>query len=166
MQTLKKWIKVEDSIFALSDNNQQIGTMQIARGTTSRKATAIIQGQEFEIKKTGFWKSRIEITDRKGHIIAKVYSEKWYKNSSILEYKNTQYKLIVRNNPLAEWAIQENNQDLLSYGLTTQEGKVSVKISTTTVEPNYLFDFILWYLFLPIATEQGADDGTFILLIS
>jgi len=42
----------------------------------------------------------------------------------------------------------------------------NVEISTKTSELNYLFDFILWYFFLPIAFEQGIDDASFLLLIS
>lgn len=166
METSKKWVKGEDSVFTLWDNNQQIGTMEIARGTSDRKATALIQDKEFQIKKTGFWKSHLEIAGKNGQIIAKVYSEKWYANSYILEFENKNYKLVVRNNPLAEWTIQENDHDILSYGLTTDKGKPSVKITSKTSGTKYLFDFILWYLFLPIATEQGADDATFLLLIS
>lgn len=166
METSRKWVKGENSVFTLWDNNQQIGTMEIARGTSDRKATVLIQDKEFQIKKTGFWKSHLEIAGKNGQIIASVYSEKWYANSYILEFEDKKYKLLVRNNPLAEWTIQENDHDILSYGLTTDKGKPSVKISSMDSVPNYLFDFILWYLFLPIATEQGADDATFLLLIS
>lgn len=166
MQTTKKWLKTEKSIFTLWDNNQQIGTMEIAMGSTARKATASFQGKKIVIKKTGFWKSNLEITDQNGQIIAKVYSEKWYANSFILETDKKKYKLLVRNNPLAEWAIKDNNEDLLAYGLTTQNGKVSVKITAASDKTNYLFDFILWYLFVPIATEHGADDLTFLMLIT
>ena len=105
--------------------------MEIARGTSERKSTALIHDKEFQIKKTGFWKSHLEISDKNGQIIAKVYSEKWYANSYILEFEDKKYKLLVRNNPLAEWTIQENDLDLLSYGLTTDNGKPSIKISTT-----------------------------------
>ena len=166
METSKKWVKGGDSVFTLWDNKQQIGTMEIARGTSDRKANALIQDKEFQIKKTGFWKSHLEIVGKNGQIIAKVYSEKWYANSYILEFEDKKYKLLVRNNPLAEWAIQENGNDILSYGLTTDKGKPSIKISSKASVPKYLFDFILWYLFLPIATEQGADDATFLLLVS
>lgn len=166
MQTLKKWVKIDSSIFTLWDNNQQIGKFEVANRTSEKKANVSFQDKEFVIKKTGFWKSNIEITDQNGQIIAKVYSEKWYGNSYILEYGNKKYKLLVRNNPLAEWAIQDNNKDVLAYGLSTQDGKVVVKIKSDFERPNYLFDFILWYLFEPIATEQCADDLTFLMLIA
>ena len=166
MQTSKKWVKVDSSIFTLWDNNKEIGTMEIALGSFEREATAKINGRSIVIRKTGFWKSNLEITDSNKQIIAKVYSEKWYANYFIVEYDNKKYKLIVRNNPLAEWALQNNDEDLLAYGLDTQDSKPCIKITTSSVKPDYIFDFILWYLFLPIATEQSADDLTFLMLIA
>ena len=166
MQTTKKWLTHGDGLFTLLHNNQQIGTMEIALGTYERRATVKLGDQQIVIKKTGFWKSNLEITDQHGQVIAAVYYEKWYTNSFVLEYGNRKYKLLVRNNPLAEWALQDNNEDLLAYGLSTQNGKACVKVTTASPQPNYLFDFILWYLFVPIAMEQSADDFTFLALIA
>ena len=166
MQTTKKWVKADNFSFTFWGNNKQIGTMEIAPRTSERKAIAKFGNQTITIRKTGFWKSNLELTDVNGQIIAKVYHEKWYANSFILEYYNKKYKLLVRNNPLAEWAIQDNNEDVLAYGLNTKDGQVCVKISTGSQKLNYLFDFILWYLFLPIATEESADDLTFLMLIA
>lgn len=166
MQSSKKWEKTGNASFTLWNSNQPAGTMEIALGTSERKATANIGGQQFVIKKTGFWKSNIEITDATGQMIARVYSEKWYAHSYVLEYRNRKYKLVVRNNPLAEWAIQDNHEDLLAYGLGTEKSKPSVRITSAPSEPELLFHFILWYLFLPIATEQGADDFTLLLLVA
>lgn len=166
MKTLKKWVKIDNSIFTLWDNDQKIGTMKMDFGGFQRKATASFQDQEIVIKTTGFWKSNLEIIASSGQIIAKVYSEKWYSSSYILEYDNKKYKLIVRNNPLAEWVLQEDYKNLLSYGLSTHDGKSSVKITTEYEKSNYIFDFILWYLFVSIATEQSGEDSTFLLLVS
>lgn len=166
MQTVRKWVKTDNSKYTLWDNNLQIGTMEIATGTLSNKATAQFGNQNLIISKTGFWKSHIEIMEPNGQIIAKVYPEKWYANTLILEYENKKYKLLLKNNPLAEWALQDNNENVLSYGLSTQEGKPCIRITDETVNPNYLFDFILWYLFVPIASEQSSDDLTFLLLIA
>lgn len=166
MQTEKKWVKGEKSTYILWDNNQQIGKLEIVKGAFERRAMASFQGEELVIKKVGLWKSNLEITAPNGQILAKVYAKKWYANSYILEEGNKQYQLIVRNNPLAEWTIQDNHKDVLSYGLSTKEGKVCVKITSALEHPNYLFDIILWYLFEPIASENGVDDLTFLLLIA
>lgn len=166
METNKKWVKSDNSFFTFWEDTKWIGTMEIATGTSERKAIVKFENQTILIKKTGFWKSNLEVTDLNEQIIAKVYYEKWYANSFILEYDQKQYKLLVRNNPLAEWALQDNGSDVLAYGLDTRDGKVCIKITSSAVKSNYLFDFILWYLFLPIATEQSADDFTFLMLIA
>lgn len=166
MQEIKKWIKTDKSGFTFWDDNKEIGTMKIALGTLERKATAKLEGQSIEIKKTGFWKNNIELRDINGRAIGKVYAEKWYANSFVLEHKNKKYKLFARNNPLAEWVLQDASKDILAYGLTTRGGKVCVSIKTASEKSNYLFDFILWYMFLPIAMEQSADDLTFLMLIA
>ena len=165
MQTTKKWVKTGKFNFSFQDNNQEIGTMEIASGTMERKAIAKFEEQTIVIKKTGLWKNILELTDTKGQIIAKAFHEKWYANSLILEYNNKKYKLLIRNNPLAEWVIQYNNEDLLAYGLSTKTGKAYIRITTITDKADYLLDFILWYLFVPIAAEQGADDFTFLALL-
>lgn len=166
MQTSKKWVKIDNSIFALWENDQQIGKLEIVRGASEKKANVSFQDKEFVMRRTGFWKSNLEITDKNGQIMARVFSEKWYGNSYVLENGNKRYKLLIKNNPLAEWTLHDNNKELLSYGLGTQDGKVVVKIRSDFERSNYLFDFILWYLFEPIVTEQCSDDLTFLTLIA
>jgi hypothetical protein len=41
---------------------------------------------------------------------------------------------------------------------------VNVKITTTEEPLDLLFDFILWYLFVPVATENLDDNLTFLML--
>ncbi|CAN5748463.1 hypothetical protein BH10BAC3_BH10BAC3_40940 [soil metagenome] len=106
----------------------------------------------------------MEVCSKDGRIIAKVYDEKWYANSSILEYNGRRYQLMVRNNPLAEWAIRENDHDLLAYRIYAGNGKVGVKITSSNNNQDYLLDFLLWYLFVPIATENPGDNFFFFMM--
>lgn len=92
-----------------------------------------------------------------------VYPEKWYAHSSVIDLGDKKYKLVIRNNPLAEYAITENDKDILAYGLDTQNRELNVRISSPG-NPDFLFDFILWYLFLPVADENFGDDYSFLLL--
>ena len=72
MQTLKKWTKTGNSSFTFWDNNQEIGTMEIALGSLKREATIKLEGRTIDIKKTGFWRNKLELTDQTGQIIARV----------------------------------------------------------------------------------------------
>lgn len=166
MQTVKKWEAQGSNTFNLIENDQLIGSMEVDIHRSTRKAVVRLKGKEWVFRRTGFWKNNLEVTDSNGNTIAKVYPEKWYKSTSLLEYDNKKYTIRVRNNPLAEWVLQENNTDLLAYGLTAQKGKTSIRITTAEKQPDYLFDSILWYLFYPVAAEQVSDDLTFLLVVT
>ena len=92
--------------------------------------------------------------------------EKWYVNNWVVEYRGKNYKLSVRNNPLAEYMITEGEKLILAYGLQAQDGKVQVKITGVHSPDNYLFDFLLWYLFAPVAIENIGDHMSFSLLLN
>lgn len=158
----KSWIKTENNSYQFSVDDHIIGNLSIAVNSMERTGIVTIDGQKFIIKMTGIWKNSFEITDKNEKQIAKAYYEKWYANSLILEYKNQQLKLVIRNNPLAEWAVLNGDQTILSYGLTAENGKAGVKISNSH-QTDYLLDFLLWYLFVPIATENSGDH--FLLMV-
>jgi hypothetical protein len=161
----KEWVKNTDSQYSLSVEEKKMGDMNFHLNSLSSKAVCTLGEQVLKIKRTGFWKSSIEITDSQNAVLLKTYPEKWYANTSIIEYDNKKYKLIVRNNPLAEYAITENGEEWLAYGLATTDKKISVKISAHEHAP-LIFDFLLWYLFLPVANENMGDNYSFLLLTS
>ena len=159
----KQWTKTSDFNYTFLVDEKEVGKMEIHFNTISTKAICTIGGKDFEIKRTGFWKSNIEVTDSSGAVVLKTYPEKWYANTSVIEFENKKYKLIIRNNPLAEYAVTENDKDVLAYGLGTENTELGVRISSSG-NLDYTFDFLLWYLFLPIATENFGDTYLFLLL--
>lgn len=161
----KGWTKTGDSSYAFSVDGHEVGRMSISVNSLDRRADLTIGQDTFMIRQTGFWKSTTELTNQQGVCLIKAYQEKWYANSSILEFDGKQYKLVVRNNPLAEWAILDGEKELLAYGLTTENGKVSIRITSAETTTSYLPDFLLWYLFVPIATENLGDSFLFLMLM-
>lgn len=161
----RKWIKLDENKFSLVAGNKTLGEMQISTKTTALTATCKIGEEDFTIKRTGFWKSAVEMLDSKGGLVAKTHNEKWYANSLILEYGNKKYKIILHNNPLAEYAIIDEGQTLLSYGLHSDSGKIGIKITVNKDHSHLLFDLLLWYLFVPIVIENTGDDFGFLLLM-
>lgn len=160
----KQWKKIAEGKYSFLIDNREAGSMEMLLNTNERKAVLLIDGTEYLVKQTGFWKTTIEIENAAGQLIAKAYYEKWYANSWVLEYKNCRYKIVIRNNPLAEWAILLNDELLLAYGLYTENGKLSLRITGST-QNDHLFDFLLWYLFVPIATENMGDHFVFTMLL-
>ena len=159
----KHWTKIAEFNYTFLVDETEAGKMEIHYNTIASKVVCTINGSAFEIKRIGFWKANIEITDSNGAVVLKTYPEKWYANTSVIEFENRKYKLIIRNNPLAEYAVTENDKDVLAYGLSSENKELRVRISSSD-NIDYLFDFLLWYLFLPVANENFDDAFLFLLL--
>ena len=164
MDNTKSWIKKDDLNYTFEVDGKTIGTLEVIYTNLDRKAIFIIENQKFTLKYNGFWKSNFEIKDENQAIILKSFTEKWYANSTILDYKGNKLKLKVRNNPLAEYVIFDGEKEILAYALDTNLGKPSVRINSNSSD--YLLHFLLWYIFVPIAQENIGDDFTFLTLIA
>lgn len=160
----KQWTNAGEGKYVFTLDGNQIGQMQIEPASADSRASCQIGDDHFTIKRTGFWKSTVEVLKNDGNLVAKTYHEKWYANSSVLEYENQKYNLTLHNNPLAEWAIVDEGKTLLAYGLNAANGKTSVRISGEADQSHLLLDFLLWYLFVPIASENMGDNFVFHLL--
>lgn len=134
------------------------GSLRIDVATLESRATFQLGPKAYTIRRTGFWRDKLEITDEAGAIILKVYSKNWYGNRSILEYDNKTYELFIHNNPLAEWVIADEDTLLLAYGLDAETGQLGVKITIPDEQmaQNWLLHALLWYLFVPIASEDAT----------
>lgn len=166
LQMEKKWKKISTEKYALILDNVSIGEMEISSKSTASKAICSIGEQKFTIQKTGFWKNDVEVLDNSGELIAKIYNEKWYVSSSILDYKNKKYKIKLRNNPLAELVLLDEKNELLAYGIKAEKEGIKVQISMQQKNTDVFFDFILWYLFMPIVIENTDDNYVFQMLLS
>lgn len=158
----KNWIKIGEGIYVFEVEGKEAGKIEISHKNASAAAISLGRKQYF-ISRTGFWKNRIEIRDENRQIILKTYPKKWYSNASILEYNNQKYSLVLRNTPLAEYAITYKDKDILAYGLDSTKGNISTKITTTDPRSEILFDFLLWHLFVPISEGSVGEDVTVVL---
>jgi len=164
MENFKKWEVINQLNYSFTVNDKMIGSMQIDYSNWERKAIFKIEKETFTLKYNGFWKSNFEISDEKGMVVLKSFSEKWFANSTILEYKTKKLKLKVRNNPLAEYVIFDGEKEVIAYGLDTKNGKAIVRINSDS-NSDYLLDCLLWYIFLPIAMENMGDNFVFHTLL-
>lgn len=165
---MKNWIKINDSAYAFVVNGKEAASLELVSNSKNSEAIVAIGANKFSISRTGFWKNSIEITDQNNMIVGKVYAEKWYANSYIFEHGAIKYKLQVRNNPRAEWAITAAGKDILAYGLNTvkDNGAVSIKITGLASHEDYLLDALLWYLLIPTVSDSHGDHFTFMLLLT
>jgi hypothetical protein len=161
METTKIWKTVKQGLYSFEIDGNSIGTLEVIYSQNDRKALFTIGNSIYTLKYTGFWNSNFEITDATETKIMTSRIEKWYASATILEYKGKQLRLRIRNNPMAEYVILDEEKELLAYGLSTENRKAIVRINTFSDENNYLLDFLLWYLFLPIAQENIGDNFLF-----
>ena len=155
----KQWLKHSDHMYSFLNDEKEIGKMELLFNNPG-KANCTIAGDSFNVSRTDFWKSSLEFTDSNHAVVLKMYPEKWYANASIIEFENKNYKLIVRNNPLAEYVITENGNDILAYGLVIEDKKPKLRIATSG-NHHPVLDFLLWYLFHPVANENFGNSYIF-----
>ncbi|OOV26357.1 hypothetical protein BXU11_12780 [Flavobacterium sp. LM5] len=161
----KKWIKNEELKYSFEVAGKVIGNLTISYANFDRKAFFEIEDKKYTLEYNGFWSSSITVKDENEAVVLRSYTEKWYANSSILEYKGQKFRLKIRNNPLAEYVIfDENQNELLAYGLKVENHQCKVVIHSNG-SIDYLFDFLLWYSFLPIAQENMGDSFVFQTLL-
>lgn len=160
---MKKWNKISAEQYTFSFDGKEVGSMEFSFNSLSITAAIKIGDKDYTIKRTGFWQNSIVVTSKNLHSIIKVYSEKWYSRGYIIEYNGRKYKLLIRNNPLAEWVIFLDNQEILAYGTPTDKTEIGFIITSSKNSSDYLFDFLLWYLIVPIA-GAGEDVSMDILV--
>lgn len=165
MTQQKTWVKTGVDTYTLTINNEEIGKLSTYRNTMDSKAIALTEAQTWHFKRTGFWKNNIEVTDSYGQMAMKMYNKKGYANTSTLDYNGNEYQVVVRNNPLAEFAVLDKDKMILAYGLTVdEENALKIKITSGNRTTDTLFDFLLWYLFLPTVYENTGDNFAFMTL--
>lgn len=162
----KHWQKNQDNSFTFLVDGLETGRMNFLWNDLSKSASFNIGPDHYTITHKGFWSRTLFIYDHHGAELIKLSAAKWYANHWVLEYGGKIYTLSVRNNPLAEYVLADGEQELLAYGLTGNGGKIQVKITCSILESDPIFDFLLWYLFAPIAMEHMGDQLTFLLLIA
>ncbi len=156
------WVNQDDFTYEFTLQGRKTGTMKVNSASLQVTADCLIDESRFKIKRTGFWKTAIDISDEAGNSIVKVSPEKWYSSSYRVDYGNKKLKLIIRNNPLSEYVLIDNEKEILAYGLSTENKKPGVKISGTS-SADTILHYLLWYLFVPVANENFGSDYSFLL---
>jgi hypothetical protein len=159
----KQWIKTDQNRYAFMDNGRELGSIKVDFSTMNHKAEVLVGQESFVIKRKGFWKSSIEITDHNDIVIAQVSPEKWYSSAFILDYKGGRYKLICHNNPLVEWVILDGQYPVMAYGLDAATSNKQISITETSAQTDVLLHCLLCYIMVPVMIEEGDD---LLLLVS
>lgn len=160
----KVWKKSGESTYTFLKDSSEFGTLELLAPSKETKAYATIRGELFAFRERGFWKKDLQVINSQGMVVASITQKKWYSSLLQLDFKGNIYTIMVRNRPLAEWVLTNQVTELLLYGLKSEIGNVGVVIQSKSTDEDDLFDFLLWYLFLPTITENSRDSIFFELV--
>lgn len=166
MTLVKQWIKTTEGHYQFKYGTEDLASLFIDYKSSNRKALVTINGESFTIKQTNLWKNHMAVVNESNNTIITIIPEKWYSSSYNVQWGLNNYQLKVRNNPLAEWVLQQDGNDVLAYGLKAADGKVFTQITEANTGTAIILHAILWYLYLPIATENSSDLLLFTLMLT
>jgi hypothetical protein len=153
MKTNKKWIQKTDRVSEFYEN-------ETALAAINRKTLeATINFEVYKIRSSGIFSQKISLEDFNSKSVIEIKPEHWYSHSYSFQFNNETYKIIVRNNPLAEILIKKGNEECLAYGLDilNENKKIAVRINESNEKQPLEFHVLLWYLFEPVARENTID---------
>ena len=150
------WTKIAESEFQLKQNETLLATMKIRGG----KADCQTGGRNFKIRTKGFWGNQIEFADAQGQILTTIKPAGWFGSRWQFRLYGQDYQLIVRNSPLAEYAVQQNGRDVVAYSLKTKDSRAVAIISDYREKALYELDLLLWYLFYAVAIGETGGTAT------
>lgn len=151
------WTKIAESEFQLKQNETLLATMKIRGGKAECR---IIGGRTFQIRTKGFWGNQIEFAEASGQILTIIRPASWFGSRWQFRLYGQDYQLLVRNNPLAEYAVQQNGRDVVAYGLKTKDNRTVSVISDYREKALFELDLLLWYLFFSVALGETGDAAT------
>jgi len=156
MEQNKKWCRTEGRKSEVMQNGTVLAS--IDREEKNGRVGLQIGSESYTLKLSGFMGQKLELFDASNTPILTVEAEKWYSKTYTFNYGGHIYQLLVRNNPLAEFAILDATTEYLAYGLGFAEDtkKAAVRITEKVNQP-LIFHALLWYLFEPIAIENTVD---------
>lgn len=165
MEATNNWKTVRENEFELWANGVLLANLTLEPNSAGGDARVETPAGKWFIKRVGFWKTRNVVEDEHGKIWAEIGPKSWYGSKWILTNGDKTDSLLLRNNPLAEYAILRDGQVLLAYGLGTVGGKTHLKVTQPDGDATVLHHALLWYLFQPIAKENIADSDTLLFLL-
>ncbi len=141
----------------------QGGTLEFKINPGANKQEFSLNGETFQIKRTGFLLNKTIIRNSKDETVLEVVGKKWWSSSYFITHNSKQFVLKLENKPLATYAIYENEKLILSLGLITENHKPKSLFEGELANTPSLFHALLWYLLWPTIAE---NDAMIVLLAS
>ncbi len=152
------WNSIAPNQYELKDGFQTLATMHLS----TNGAVCHTAQRTLRIRRQGFWKSTLEMTDSNGQFILRVEPVRWYGSQYRFVLNTIPYRLEIQNRPLAHFVITQDGKDVLSYGLKAKGARVVADIHATALLPEAFsleLHALSWFLFQPIAKGETGEDS-------
>lgn len=158
MTNNKSWLKHKEGKQTLIAGETILA--EILPLKTKKDFNVVVGDKKFRIISSGALGQKLEIRSLDEEIVLKLKPEKWYSNTFLIQFYDKDYKLVVRNNPLCEFVILTQKEELIAYGLDALKGNNHPALRTTEKNNDQpiLFHVLLWYFFEPVARENSGDS--------
>jgi hypothetical protein len=158
-----QWIQINQNEYAFQVNGQVRGTLQLQKYGQTASVLLMSEQQTYQIKRIGFWKSKLVVLNNQGMEVLRVAPKSWFSNSWNLEHQAKSYQIKIDNCPLVEFSIIHNQKKLITYALSAQNAVVGLSIQAEPDVPE-LFHLMLWFFIRPIIQEQTGQEIPLVLL--
>lgn len=157
-----KWIKTAASTHQFRDDSGLVVSIERHRSG----ANVRIGGRTLSLRSRGFWRQQFVLTAADGEELTVLQPAGWLSSNYRFRLYGQDYTLVVRNSPLAEFAVQQDGKDLLAYGLKVIARKPQAVVTRAAHFPpdRYELDVLLWYLFAPVAQGETACEDLLLLI--
>jgi hypothetical protein len=156
-----QWLKTDLSGYTFSLQGSSLGELRLQVNSNSCLVVGRLKGHEIHIRRVGFWKSRIEITDAFGSLLLGMQPKKWHTDTFEVQTKGQVLTCKLRHSPLTEYVILQEEEEVLGYRLVQANRQAGVEIRQHAQYPGESFielHLLLWYLFLPLNQESDGEQ--------
>lgn len=157
----RNWNITKNGKHVLSINNKVVGEIEHLVNTTSKRSKFRIEDNEYIIKKVGQYGDKMVLQDVKSNEILSISNDERQLKKWVLEYNNQTYEFRIIDGTLHEFAIVDKNDTLISYSFKELLDLSTVLVKVDAKVENYFFDFVIWYLFYPLAYFHLGGDIDF-----
>lgn len=146
--------------YELLEQQQALVDMIVDYQNSGPHALCKTATDQFKIDFDGFWRHKVLVKDMSGALVALLYAENWFSDTSILRIGDRSLRMKFRNNPMTELILfEDESQPLVSCRLAPTamtSVEVAEDASLKAMKERETLLGLAWFLFFPIAQEHSV----------
>lgn len=147
--------------YELREEQRTVVEMVIDFDHNTPTARCTTTTEQFRINFDGFWRHQVLVKNMRDALVALLYAESWFSETSLLRIGDKLLRTKFHNNPLTELILFEDESKplircrLTSIGMTTVE--LAEDIALHHLKEREALLGLVWFLFFPIAQENTIE---------